>query len=83
MRDTHGGIGGVDVLTARAAGTVGVHLEVIGLDINVDVLLNIGIDKNGRKGGVPPFLCVKGGDAYKTMHPDLRLELTVGVVPLN
>ena len=38
--NAHGGVGGVDVLTARTARPVGVHLEIVGLDINVDVLLD-------------------------------------------
>ena len=38
VRDADGGIGDVDVLSARAAGPVRVDAEILVLDLEVDVL---------------------------------------------
>ena len=38
MRHAHGGVGGVDTLTARAARVVHVHADVIGADLDVDII---------------------------------------------
>lgn len=38
MRHAHGGVGGVDALTARAARVVHVHADVVGTDLDVDII---------------------------------------------
>lgn len=38
MRHAHGGVGGVNALTARAARVVHVHADVIGTDFDVDII---------------------------------------------
>ena len=38
MRHAHGGVGGVDTLTARAARVVHVHADVIGTNLDVDII---------------------------------------------
>ena len=45
--DAHGGIGGVDVLPARARCAIGVDLEVAFLDLNIDIIVDHRIDPHG------------------------------------
>src|SRR3712207_7994798 len=40
VRDAHGRVGGVDVLPARAGRAVGVHAQVLVVDLDLDVLVN-------------------------------------------
>ena len=38
VRDAHGGVGGVDALTARAACVVYVDANVIGINLDIDIV---------------------------------------------
>jgi hypothetical protein len=45
MRDAHGRVGGVDVLTSGAGGAIGIDAQVLVLDIDFDVFVDLRIDK--------------------------------------
>ena len=53
--DPHGGIGGVDTLTAGTRGAVDVNTQVIRVDRHFDVL-SLGEDQDTRRGGMNPAL---------------------------
>ena len=83
MGDAHGGIGLVDVLPARAAGAVGVHAEVLVLDLDVVHLVGHGHDHHGGGGGVHAALGLGGGHPLHPVHAALVLEDAVDAVALH
>ena len=76
--DPDGGVGGVHVLAARAAGTVGVDAQVVFVDLDVDVVVEFGIDFDRAEAGVPPGVAVEGRDAHQTVDPRFPLAVAVG-----
>ena len=79
--DSRGGL--VHVLAAGAAGPVDLHFNVLGADLNVRVLGQVGHDLHRGKGGLAAGVGVKGGDPDQPVHPVLAPEVAVGVFPLN
>ena len=55
VRDADGRVRRVDVLAALAAGAVGVDTEVIGLDVDDDGVVDLGLDKDAGEAGVAAF----------------------------
>jgi hypothetical protein len=49
MRNTYGGIGPVDMLSAGTAGSVGIHAQIRRVDFDFDVFVHLGIGKNRGK----------------------------------
>src|SRR5690606_13153778 len=83
VRDAHGRIGLVDVLAARAAGAVGVDLEVLVADRDVVHFVGDGHDDDGGGGGVHPALGLGVGHALHAVHAALVLEHAVHAVALD
>ena len=81
--DADRGVRGVDVLPTCTARPVGVDPAVGLVDIDLEVLVEIGCDVDARKGRVTPSGRVEGGDPHQAVHPDLRLEVAIGVRPLD
>ena len=80
VRDPNGGIGDVDVLTARAARPERVDADVLVVDDDVDVLGKFRIGVHRRERRVPPRRLVERRDPHETMHADLGRQQTVRVV---
>ena len=60
VRDANGGFGLVDVLAAGAAGTHRIDLQVVGVDVDFDV---VGFGQHGDGGGevwMRPWVSVSG-----------------------
>ena len=55
VRDAHSGVRGVHVLPALAAGTVGIGADVVGLNDDVDTVVNFRRDENTGKRSMPPL----------------------------
>src|SRR6185312_8697575 len=81
--DPDGAIGGVDVLSAGAGRAIGIDPQVLLLDLNVDVLIDLGIDPHAREARVTPGVRVVRADADQAMYPALGLEVPVGVLSLD
>jgi hypothetical protein len=75
-----GRLGLVDVLSALAASAHRLDLEVLLLDVDVDVVIDLGDDGHGGEGRLPTGLGVEGADADEPMDAVLRLEVAVGVL---
>ena len=60
MGDAHGGVGGVDVLSALAAGAVGVDAHVFRLDDDLDAVVDFGRDVDAGKRSVPALGLIEG-----------------------
>src|SRR5438552_4127358 len=76
----NGRVGLVDFLAARAGGPEGVDAHVVGIEIDVDVFVDLGIDEDAGKRGVPASVGVERRDAHQPVHADFRLEPSVGMV---
>ena len=81
--EPHRGRGLVDVLAAGARGAEDVHLDVFVAEVDLDRVVDVGIDEHRREGGVPPRLRVERRDAHQPVHALLRLEEAVGVLALD
>ena len=80
---TDAGLDLVDVLAAVAAGAEGVPLEVAGVDLDIDAVVDERIDKDRREGRLALSLGVERGDTHESMDAVLGLEVAVGVVALH
>ena len=81
--DAHGRIGLVDVLAARARGAVGVDAQVLVDQLDLDVVVDLGIDPDRCKAGLAPCIAVERRDAHEAMHARFGLQPAVGVRPLD
>ena len=80
MREAHRGVGDVDVLAAGAARPVGVDAQVVLVDLDIDVLGQLGPDVHGRERGVSPRRLIERRDAHQPVHARFGREQPVGVV---
>ena len=83
MRDAHGGFHLVHVLAALAAGTVGIHLQILVQNLDVDGIGNLRRGVQGRKGSVPLSGGIKGGNAHQAVNAAFVLQITVGILPVH
>ena len=67
------------MLAARAAGAVGVHAHVGGVDVDFDGIVNFRVNEDGRKRGVPPAGRVKGRFAHQPVHARFGAQQAEGV----
>ena len=65
MGDADGGLGFIDVLAARPAGTEGINFEVLGVDVNFH-LIGLRQHRYGHGGGL--YLALAIGDGHP-LHP--------------
>ena len=79
VRHAHGGVGGVDVLAALAAGAVGVDAEVFELDVDVNGLVDFRRDEDGGERCVAALGGIEGRDADEAVDAALAGEQAEGV----
>jgi hypothetical protein len=80
VRDADGGVRLVHVLPAGAARAVGIDAQVLFLDLDFDVIVDLGEHRDAREGGVAPRLGVEGRDPHQAVHPLLGVQVAVGVL---
>ena len=80
--DTHGGVGGVNALTARARSAVSIDAQVGLVDLDVN-LLGLGKHGDGCRGGLDAALGLGLGNALDTVHAGLELHDGVDAVTLD
>ena len=71
------------MLAAGAGGAAGLHLDVLGPDLHLDVVGQLRHDLHRGKGGLPPGVGVKGGHPHQPVHAVLAPQKAVGVLPLD
>ena len=81
--EAHGGRGLVDVLAAGTRGAEDVHLDVLLPDVDLDRVVDVGIDEDRGERGVPAGLGVVGRDPDQPVDALLRLQVAVGVLALD
>ena len=80
MRDPDRRVGHVDVLAAGTARAVGINPQVLLVDLNLDVLGQLGPDENRGERGVTARRLVERRDPHKPVDARLRQQQPVGVV---
>ncbi len=70
MGDTHGGTGFVHVLAAGPAGPVHINAQIPFINVNIDFILNLRIDKDGSKRGLSLTPGVNGEILTRRWTPD-------------
>src|SRR6056297_3144423 len=83
MSDADGRIRLVDMLSTRATGTEGINLDILIIDIDFNRVVNFRKHKDGTERGVPAIVGVVRGQPNETMDSAFRLQVAVGVVPLD
>ncbi len=83
MGDADRRLGLVDVLAAGAAGAVGVDAQILVVDLDFDVVGNLGKDEDRGEGGMAAGVGIEGGDAHQPVNPLLGPQIAVGVVALR
>ena len=83
VAQTHGGAGLVDLLAARAGGTVDLHLDVFGTDVDLHIVVDLRHDLNGREGRLTAPARIERRHAHETVYTGLGLQEAVGVLALD
>ena len=83
MCDPDSGRGLVDVLTARAAGSVGINLQIIISDIYLYSVIYFRHDINRTEGCLPLAVCIERGNTYKSVNTMLGLEIAVSMITVH
>ena len=83
MRHAHSGIGGVDALTARAACMVHVDSDVIGVNLDVDIVGQHRNDLNAGKRSLTALLVVGRANAHQAVDAGLGAKHTEGVLAFD
>lgn len=83
VRDAHGGFHLVHILAALAAGTVGVHLQILVQNLNTDGIGNLRRSVQGGKGSMPLTGGIKGRNAHQAVDAAFILQITVSILSIH
>src|SRR5581483_1746650 len=83
MREAHGGVGLVDVLSAGTARPVRIDAEVLVADLDLDLLLDVGKHEDRRERRLPPGIRVERRDADQAVDAGLGLRIAVRIRALD
>ena len=76
-------IRGVDVLTARARGSIGVDPAIGFIHLDVDLVVDHGIDPDRGEARMPPRVRIEGRDAHEAVNAQFGLQPAIGVLALD
>ena len=79
----HGGVGFVDVLAAGATGAESVNANVRWVDIDLDRIIDFGVDKDRGERGVAPTRRVEWRFAHQAVHAGLGAQQAKSVFTLD
>ena len=83
VRDAHGRVGSVHVLSTLATRAIRVDANVFRLDIDVDALVDFRRNKHAGKRRMPALGLIEGRDAHQAMHADLAGQQAIGVFSID
>ena len=83
VSDSHRRIGGVDVLSALAAGAVGVDANVFRLNDDVDAVIDFRRDEDAGKRCVTALGLIERRDAHQAVDADFALQESEGVFAVH
>src|SRR5512145_1153906 len=78
--DAHRAIGAVHVLAARPGSAVGVYAQIRRVNLDLDRLVDLGVDEDAGKRGVAAGIGVERALAHQTVHSSLGAQRAVRVV---
>ena len=76
-------IGGIHVLSTCTRGAIGIHAQIGGIDVNLDVVVDLWRYEDRGKGGVPPTTAVKRRLADQTVHTRLSAQPAKRILALK
>src|ERR1700704_4470539 len=79
MRDAHRRVGLVDVLASGSRCAVGVDAQIGGIDLDLYILVDLGIHEHAREGGVAARVRIERGLAHQAVHAVFGAQVPVGV----
>ena len=83
MRHAHGGVGGVDALAARAACMVHVDANVIGTNLDIDIVGQYRNDFDAGKRSLAALLVVGGANAHQAVNTGLGTKHAEGILAFD
>ena len=83
MRYAHGGVGGVDTLAARAACMVHVDANVIGANLDIDIVGQHRNDLDAGKRSLAALLVVGGANAHQAVNTGLGTKHAKGILAFD
>src|SRR5882762_10822121 len=79
MRNAHRRIGGIHMLPAFPAGAVGIDPQILGLNDDLDAVINLRRNKDAGKRSMPPLSLIEGRNTDEPVHANLSGEQTISV----
>ena len=71
------------MLATGTAGAVGIHTHIIHVDFHLYRIIQLRHNITGAEGSMTACRRVKWRNAHKTVHSLLRLQKSVGIMPLD
>ena len=79
VRDPDRRLGLIDVLPSRAASAININAQIAWINLDIDLLFNLGRDENSREGSVAPVTGIERRFSDQTMNARLSSQPTVGI----
>src|SRR5215471_869793 len=79
MRQSHSGVGLVDMLPASSSSTVGIHPQIFWPDIDLNSVVKFWIHEHGRERSMAASISIKRRNAHKAMNPSFCFDVAIGV----
>ena len=83
MRQPHGAVGFVDMLTPGARSPIGIDAQILVFDLDVDCIVDHRIDPHRSKTRMPTRLTVERRNANQPVHAGFRFHPTIGIWPAD
>src|SRR5574341_1469292 len=71
------------MLTARAAGTVGIDAQIGLVDFNLYIVVHFRVNEHRSERSVPARIGVEWRDAHEAVNAGFGFEISVGIVALH
>ncbi|MNI46166.1 hypothetical protein D3C73_1006160 [compost metagenome] len=83
MRNPHGRIGRIDMLTTCTTRTVRIDLQILSPNFDIDIVGNFRYNVTGNKRSMSSTRCIKRRNTYQAMYTFLCFEVSVSIKALN
>ena len=80
VRDANRRVGFVDVLAARAGCAKGIDAQIRRVDVDLDGVIDLGIDKHAGKRGMAAVAGIERRFAHQPVHAGFGAQIAVGII---